>query len=32
LALAEREPFTVANFTTKSLIPLMREWASRQRR
>ena len=32
LATAEPEPFTVANFTTKSLMPLIARKASRQRR
>ena len=32
LALAEPEPLTVANFTTKSLMPLIARKASRQRR
>jgi hypothetical protein len=32
LALAEPEPFTVANFTTKSLTPLMSGKAFRQRK
>ncbi len=32
LALAEPEPLTVANFTTKSLMPVIARKASRQRR